>query len=100
MLDTKPSFEQTQEFLAGCDDIILRYLELQLGFARDIRNYQLEYNVSDKEFAVEFGCDISKVPLLRRGATEISLRDMANLQSLYAFRISSEKAMIKVNPNG
>jgi hypothetical protein len=84
------------DFLSRCSDDMMRYIELQTAFAKDVRTYMLEYSVSDDEFAKEFGCDIEQVRLLRCGGCDISLRDMARLRTLYATRIAEDNANLKL----
>lgn len=88
--------EDALDFLSRCDDDLLRFIELQLGFAKDVRAYQLEYGISNKEFAREYGCDLEQVSRLRQGSTDITIKDMARLRTLYACRIAKANANVKI----
>lgn len=92
----QPDFQDVNNFLGKCSEEMMRYIELQINFAKDVRTYQLEYTVSNEEFAHEYGCEVSHVLNLRKGATDISIKDMAKLRTLYANRIAEERARLKV----
>jgi len=84
------------KFLSECDEHNIRLIELQLEFAKDLRYYQLQFAVSNEDFAKEFNCSVPQVAKLRKGATAITLVDMAKLRTLHAGRIAEEKARDKV----
>lgn len=84
------------KFLSECDSEIIRFIELQLQFATDIRTYQSKYVVTNEELAVEMRCDVARVEDLQRGSCEVSLSDMAILRTLYAKRIAEENANLKL----
>lgn len=93
----KVDYDDVKAFLNRCEEPMLKYLELQLAFANDVRSYQLQYSVSNEELANEYCCDLDHVKKMRKGATEVSLRDMAKIRVLYANRISKENESIKVS---
>jgi len=95
-MKNKVTFSEVNTFLAGCSDTMMRYIELQTAFAKDVRTYMLEYDVSEEEFASEYGCPIDQVALLRCGGCEVSIKDMATMRTLWANRIAKENAQLKV----
>lgn len=92
MARRKIDYKDVNDFLGKCSEEMMRYIELQINFAKEVRTYQLEYSISNEEFAREFGCEVSHVRKLRKGATDISVKDMAMLRVLYANRIAKERA--------
>ena len=91
------TFSDVNAFLASCSDTMMRYIELQTSFAKDVRTYMLEYDVSSEEFAAEYGCSVDQVALLRCGGCEVSIKDMATMRTLWANRIAEENAKLKVS---
>ena len=95
-MSRKLNYQDVNDFLSKCDFNLIRYIELQLGFAKDVRTYKLEYAVSDEDFAVDFGCELNQVEKYMKGALDVSIKDMAKLRTLYAKKIADEKAALQV----
>lgn len=92
----KATFEDVEQFLKTCEESTLRFLELQLEFAKDVRYYQLKYGITNEEFALEYRCSVAHVEDLRKGSCELTMMDLANLRTIQAERHVKENARLKL----
>lgn len=91
--------KQTQEifdFLETCSDTDINFISLLINYAKDLKQFQSEYSISDAEMAKLMNMSKSDIQKIQKGAYNVDLGHIAKLRVLYADEMAKSKAAIKL----